>query len=211
MKPYHKNPRRLTEKQHADLKNWLRELGDLSGIVHDLNSGEIIGGNMRSRVFDVDKCEIELVAKLEQPDEQGTVAHGFIFWEGNRYAYREVRWTPKQCEKANIVANKAGGEWDYDVLANAFDVADLVEFGFDEAELGVFAVDGADNPALKDGDRAPFRQCTFTLHDEQFEEVEAAMRAAKAQGGGESAVNENSNGNALAWICQAFNRSAANG
>lgn len=95
-----------------------------------------------------------------------------------------------------------------------------VEFASEDAKksieaagdgAGMFTVDETGAPALKDGDRAPFRQCTFTLHDEQFEEVEAAMRAAKSQGHGESAVNENSNGNALAWICQAFNRSVANG
>ena len=68
-----------------------------------------------------------------------------------------------------------------------------------------FHVDGTDAPDLKDGDRAPFRQATFTLHDEQWEEVEAAIAKAKKDGGGESSVNENSNGNALAWICRAFN------
>jgi hypothetical protein len=47
---------------------------------------------------------------------------------------------------------------------------------------------------------------TFTVHDEQFKEVEAAMSKAKEEGGGESAVNENSNGNALAFICGRFNR-----
>jgi hypothetical protein len=135
VKPYHKNPRRLTDKQYSDLQSWLRELGDLSGIVHDLNSDEIIGGNMRGRVFDINACQVEIVHRQEQPDAQGTVAHGFIVWEGNRYAYREVRWTPKQCEKANIVANKAGGDFDFDCLANNFEMDDLIEWGFDEAEL----------------------------------------------------------------------------
>jgi ParB family chromosome partitioning protein len=47
---------------------------------------------------------------------------------------------------------------------------------------------------------------TFTLHDEQAEDVQAAMAKAKSMGYGESAVNENSNGNALAFICQFFNQ-----
>ena len=38
------------------------------------------------------------------------------------------------------------------------------------------------------------------------EEIEMAMSKAKEEGGGESAVNENSNGNALAFICGRFNR-----
>jgi len=90
------------------------------------------------------------------------------------------------------------------------DWAALGEFKLDDMDLGEmmgqFDAQEADAPELKDGDRAPFRQATFTLHDEQWEEVEAALAKAKKDGGGESAVNENSNGNALAWICGRFNR-----
>jgi hypothetical protein len=71
---------------------------------------------------------------------------------------------------------------------------------------GLYSVNDIPAPELKDGDRDPFRQATFTLHDEQFEEVESAMKKAKTEGGGNSSVNENSNGNALAWICGRFNR-----
>ena len=67
-------------------------------------------------------------------------------------------------------------------------------------------VDGIEPPELKDGDRAPFQQMTFTLHDEQAEEINAAIAKAKGEGGGQSAVNENSNGNALYFIAQRFNR-----
>ena len=135
MKLYHKNPRTISKKQYSQLEEWLRELGDLSGIVHDLNTDEIIGGNQRSRVFDVDKCKVEITQQLDAPDEQGTVALGFIVWEGKRYSYRQVRWTDKQCEKANVVANKAGGDWEWDTLANNFDMGDLLEWGFSEKEL----------------------------------------------------------------------------
>lgn len=71
-------------------------------------------------------------------------------------------------------------------------------------DLGSYDVQEVEPPALADGDRAPFRQATFTLHDEQWEVVEAALAKAKKAGGGESAVNENSNGNALAFICAEF-------
>lgn len=135
MKEYYKNPRQITKKEFSQLKEWLRELGDLSGVVHDLNSDEIIGGNQRSRVFNVNECEIEIVQRFDPPDEQGTVAFGFIVWEGKRYNYRQVRWTAKQCEKANIVANKAGGSFDFDVLGNQFELDDLLNWGFSEREL----------------------------------------------------------------------------
>lgn len=134
MKPYHKNPRQITKKQFDELKANLAYLGDLSGIVHDLNSDEIIGGNQRSAVFDVNKCEIEIVHRYDYPDEQGTVAQGFIIWDGKRYTYRQVRWTPKQCEQANITANRLGGDWDWDSLANGFDMDSLLSWGFDDVE-----------------------------------------------------------------------------
>jgi len=137
MKSYSKNPRQITNKQLSDLEVWLSELGDLSGIVHDLNTDEIISGNMRSKVFDIDSCEIELTEKYDQPDGQGTIARGYIIWQGKKYAYRQVKWTAEQCEKANIVANKAGGSFDFDKLANDFNIENLFEWGFTEFDLGL--------------------------------------------------------------------------
>jgi len=138
MKTYHKNPRQITRKQFSDLEKWLEELGDLGGIVHDLNSDEVIGGNQRARVFDILKAEnapIVLTDEFDPPTRQGTVALGYIQWRGERYGYRQVRWTERQCEQANIVANRAGGEWDWDVLANEFEMGDLLTWGFDETQL----------------------------------------------------------------------------
>ncbi len=57
---------------------------------------------------------------------------------------------------------------------------------------------------LPDQDRAPFQQMTFTLHDEQAETVREAMKLAKAQGAFIDTGNENSNGNALARICETY-------
>jgi ParB family transcriptional regulator, chromosome partitioning protein len=88
---------------------------------------------------------------------------------------------------------------------------DLDLIGFEEVELdNLFGyrprnIDEAELPFLKDGDRAPFIQMTFTLHDSQAEELNVAISKAKGEGGGQSAVNENSNGNALYFIAQRFN------
>jgi ParB family chromosome partitioning protein len=104
-----------------------------------------------------------------------------------------------------------GGGWDSEMLK--LELADLGELdvdlegiGFGETFTGAFDVDEAGMPELADGDKQPFQQMTFTVHDEQAEEVQAAIAKAKGMGHGESAVNENSNGNALAFICQSFNR-----
>lgn len=69
---------------------------------------------------------------------------------------------------------------------------------------GLYNVSEAEPPELADGDRAPFRQMTFTVHDEQHQAIEAAISKAKKDGGDASEVNENTNGNALAFICKAY-------
>ena len=58
--------------------------------------------------------------------------------------------------------------------------------------------------ALPDGDKQPFQQMTFTLHDSQADAVRRALDAAKDAGGFDGSPNENSNGNALARIAEAF-------
>ena len=154
-------------------------------------------------------------------DAKGIVLAG----NGTLTAAKELGWTEIQIVRTELAGVEATAfaiadnrtaelaEWDdslNDVLKSLQDEGvDLADLGYSPEDLGQFAVAGAEAPALKDGDRAPFRQMTFTVHDEQFEEVEAAMSKAKEEGGGESAVNENSNGNALAFICGRFNRGAS--
>jgi len=53
-------------------------------------------------------------------------------------------------------------------------------------------------------DKPEFQQMTFTLHDSQMEIVKEAMKKAKGQDCPDG-TNENSNGNALCFICRAFN------
>ncbi len=155
-----------------------------------------------------------------KPNKQGTVAVGYIEFEGEQFKYRQVKWTEAKRNRANIRANLAGGFWDFDVIYDQWDAQELIGFGMDQdflkewksqvGALGVMLesenIQEIDAPELKDGDRTPFRQVTFTLHDEQWEEVQKAVSRAKEQGGAESAVNENTNGNALAFTAQRFNR-----
>ena len=137
LKEYFKNPRKISKKQKALLRRDLEELGDLGGIVHDLNSGQIIGGNQRTKIMQEDGAEIALERQYDPPTRTGTVAIGHIIYKGEGFSYRQVRWTPKQCEKANIVANKAGGEWDMENMLDQFGVEDLQEYGWEIEELGI--------------------------------------------------------------------------
>ena len=109
---------------------------------------------MRGDVFNINECEITYTVQYDEPDHQGTVALGYVLWQDALYNYREVRWTAKQCEQANIVANKAGGSFDFDVLANEFEQVDLLEWGFEPFELGIedmpnfLPTDGSEQPRL---------------------------------------------------------------
>jgi hypothetical protein len=103
-------------------------------------------------------------------------------------------------------------EWDNDVLAATLqsleheDAALLECAGFTGAELselaGAFDAEGGEMPWLRSGDREPFQQMTFTLHDSQAARIKEAIGFAKENGGAVSGVNENSNGNALAWLVE---------
>ena len=115
----------------------------------------------------------------------------------------------------NQLALNAG--WDMAMLAAELAELDDAKFnmdllGFDTSFIDELLgpVDEVGLPELKDGDREPFQQMTFTLHDEQAEQVRDAIEAAKAMGPFDS-PNENGNGNAIARICETFLTMVQNG
>lgn len=148
MKSYPHNPRRISQKRAKRLEADLKRFGDLGGIVHDLNTDQLVGGHQRLRVlfgergdvFQVKDADIEIVQRMDAPDKQGTIAHGFILWQGFRYAYRQVRWDEETFKEANIKTNLDGGTWDWDIASG---IDGLMEYGFDEeflADLNTDAV-----------------------------------------------------------------------
>ena len=176
------NPRRISERDMERLVKSLQEFPDmmkLREIVVD-ETMTVIGGNMR----------VLALRKMGIQEATAKIVKGL---------------TADQKREFVIKDNSNFGTFDFDALANGWDNLPLTDWGVDLPESWFGTVEGIDAPALKDGDRAPFQQMTFTLHDEQAEEVSAAISKAKAEGGGESAVNENSNGNAIYFIAQRFN------
>jgi len=127
------NPRKITEKQQILLKQHLEELGDLSGVVYCVNNQAYVGGNQRSDIFH--GCNIHYVKQYDEPTEQGTLSHGFIEYNGEEYAYREVSFTEEQFKQACIVANNDGGSFDWDIL-QSWDFEQLVEWGLESEFLG---------------------------------------------------------------------------
>lgn len=117
LKSYHKNPRKISKEDFELLSSSLKKYGDLSGIVVNRRNGEVIGGNQRTSFFKLqpEGAEIVVVESFDTPTATGTVAVGYVLYEGEKYAYREVEWDEKQEAEANILANKVGGMWDYDI------------------------------------------------------------------------------------------------
>ena len=139
LRPAPYNPREITEHRLSLLEGSMTEFGDLSGIVFNRATGRLVGGHQRLKKIPPE-AYIHRTEDYDPPTDVGTVAHGFIEYRGERWAYREVDW-PVEIEKlANIAANKHGGEFDLPVVRDILDeldtgVLDLTLSGFDEGEL----------------------------------------------------------------------------
>jgi len=102
-----------------------------------------------------------------------------------------------------IKDNTSGGEWDWEILANEWDSEELESWGLDLVGFDANAEDFGEDFSLKDGDKEPFQQMTFTLADEQAEQIKNAIADIKQTEEYkycETMGNENSNGNALYLI-----------
>jgi hypothetical protein len=113
LKDYHKNPRKLTRSQASQLEESIRKFGliDKPIVTHE---GIIIGGHARKKILErLAIKEVDCYVCDKELDEQ-------------------------EIAELNIRLNRNGGEFDFDILANQFDAIDLVNWGFDPKELGVF-------------------------------------------------------------------------
>lgn len=102
-----------------------------------------------------------------------------------------------------IKDNTSGGDWDWEVLANEWDNDQLEAWGLDLVGFDSNPEDYGEDFSLPVGDKSPFQQMTFTLADEQAEQIKNAIADIKATEEYkycETLGNENSNGNALYLI-----------
>jgi ParB family chromosome partitioning protein len=184
--PYVSNSRTHSEGQVAQIAASIKEFGFNNPILVDKEKGIIAG---HGRVLAARKLGMDKVPTVE-------LSH---LTETQRKAYI-------------IADNKLAlnADWDFELLGlemgdlqdEGFDL-DLV--GFDSDEIAAMFPDPlSEYPNLPDGDKGSFQQMTFTLHNEQVEQVEAAMKVAKALGPFVGSPNENNNGNALSRICEGF-------
>lgn len=110
LKKHPKNPRKLTQGQFLQLKASLEKFGliDKPVITKD---GTIIGGHQR----------IEVLKKMGAKEIECYVPN------------RDM--SDKEIDELCIRLNKNLGEFDYDCLANEWDVKNLIEWGFEPDQL----------------------------------------------------------------------------
>ena len=152
--PYHRNPRKISKEDFELLSSSLKEFGDLSGIIFNRTTNEVVGGNQRTQFFKGHAdCVIVITERFpEATKPAGTVAQGYVVLEGEKFTYREVEWDEKKEERANILANKVSGTWDFDLLANNWDLDTLLATGWKSFELGFagFGTGDKDQDGLAD-------------------------------------------------------------
>ena len=105
LKPAPYNPRSSTKKQEKKLQESLTKFGVVEPIIFNKQTGYIVGGHFRVRELKkLGYKEVEcVIVDLSEEDEK----------------------------ELNIRLNANTGEWDWDMLANEWDVEELTEWGVD--------------------------------------------------------------------------------
>ena len=110
LKPATYNPRQISTKQYKDLKESIKKIGLVDPIIVNKDM-TVIGGHQRLKICkELKHIEIDCVVLDLSKEEE-----------------REL----------NIRLNKNSGEFDMDILANEFDIDELVDWGFKHIDLDV--------------------------------------------------------------------------
>lgn len=139
LKPAEYNPRKISKKQLESLKSAMSAFGDLSGIVVNARSGQVVGGHQRLKNLEPGW---QIISK-PATDDTGTIELGYIETPWGKISYRLVDWPLEKEKAANLAANKHGGDWDMpklnlvieDLKAADFDLS-LTGFDPDEFKFG---------------------------------------------------------------------------
>lgn len=166
-----KNPRTITPEKQRILAKTLMVYGDLGGIVFNRKNKSLVSGHQRRDALA--KGEITILEKFKKPTAQGTVALGFIEFEGERFSYREVSWSEKVHASAAIAANKSAGEWSLPDLSELLQGVDDPELtGFSIAEVDTLLAvpdfqepDEKSAPKDKDADLRTCANCGAMIED----------------------------------------------
>jgi len=133
------NPRKITDEKLKMLNASIDTFGDLSGIVFNKASMQIVSAHQRLRCLPKD-ATITITKTYEKPTKRGTIKEGYVVIDEERFSYREVDWDPITEKAANIAANQQGGDFDTPRLADMILEIESNNYpiellGFDKEEL----------------------------------------------------------------------------
>ena len=115
LQPWPRNPRQINRDQAKRLAQSFDQFGQVETIAIGPES-QVYNGHQRLSVL-MDK-------------------HGGDYEVEVRVSSREL--SEKEREKLTVFLHKgAAGEWNFDTLANEFELDELIEWGFDAEELGI--------------------------------------------------------------------------
>lgn len=141
LRPYPKNPRIITEDGLSELKRSFDEIG-VAQLINISQNNVILSGHARWN---------QLMSEDENQIVDVMVADRAL--------------TPKQEEAVIVRMNKnVAGKWDFDILANEFEIEDLKEWGFEESDFF------DDIKELSDDEIS--EACTFSIKCENLKELE---------------------------------------
>ena len=173
------NPRVIKNDKFKKLVNSIKEFPQMLEIRPIVVNEEniVLGGNMRLKACkEAGLKEVHIIKASNLTEEQ---------------------------QREFIVKDNVGfGEWDWDELANTWNSVELEDWGLDSWQ-NMDDIETTDEFTLPSGDKEPFQQMTFTLADEQAEQIKNAIADIKQTEEYkyvETMGNENSNGNALYLI-----------
>lgn len=197
-----KNPRLMTNHDADSLKRSLGEFGDLSGIVYNTRTGQLVGGHQRVETFRGlgGAAEVVITQRFADANSVGTTAIGYLPYNGEFFNYREVDWPADRETAANIAANRIQGDWDTLLLAEMDqwlkeNNPDLLEMtGQTEDEINRL-LGQEEAPAAADDDGRS--HLSFKLTEAQYETVERALSVIKTQHNLQMPENSDTDGNAL--------------
>jgi len=141
------NPRKVTPSKLNMLQKSLEQFGDLSGIIFNESSKQLVGGHQRTEVAHVlGTSDVVIERTYNPPTDKGTTAEGYILLNGERHAYRQVRWTKNKEKAANLAANNSVGQWDNQMVAQWLEDLKGAHFDmdltlFNDRELEMFSYD----------------------------------------------------------------------
>ena len=111
LKPATYNPRQISTKDYNSLKESIKKFGLVDPIIINQNGNVVVGGHQRLKICkELKHIEIDCVVLDLSKEEE-----------------REL----------NIRLNKNTGQFDMDILANEFDIDELVDWGFKHIDLDV--------------------------------------------------------------------------